>query len=135
VDRFLIGARRGEHVEVHLTARALAEVEATIHVRAAGLRAEHDAAIRIAGLVRFRDALRALDEGRDVHASLDTRDGWLKVRVSRADADEPRFAAECYAVDATGTGNLLKFVVAFGTMELAELVWSLDGTLRDLGAE
>jgi hypothetical protein len=128
VDTFRIGARKGDHVEVQIAPGDGALFDASFVVAAAGVRAAEREPLRAEDLVCFRDALRALDEGGSAEAEMRTEDRSLQVRVTRA---ANGFRAECVAMG--GGGSLLKLVIPIDGVHLAELIWALDGTLRDAG--
>lgn len=122
-----IGARKGDHVELELEGGG-GGVDVAFAASAAGVRAADRARLARGDLARFRDALRALDEGRDVEASLVTIERSLHVRVAR---DGARFHADCLVTEPRG-GTVIKLGFALDAAKLAELLWALDGAVRDV---
>jgi hypothetical protein len=129
VTSFLVGARRGDHVAVRVASRGDGALDASFDAVAAGVGASGTAPLRAIALAAFRDALRALDEGSDASADLATEGGALRIRVSRATAGA--FVAQCFASEPQ-TETVVKVVAPIDGVQLAELVWALDGVVRDV---
>jgi hypothetical protein len=130
VDAFTIGAKRGDHVAMRVLAREGVMLDVDFDVAAAGVSARASSRLRTGDIERFRDSLRALDEGGDVPADLVTGDRALRVRVARGGGGV--FVAQCFAQPSSGGGTILKVVVTLSGVELAELLWALDGVARDV---
>jgi len=130
VDAFTIGAKRGDHVAMRLAAHGDEILDVDFDVAAAGVSARASSQLRAGDLGRFRDALRALDEGVDAPADLVTLDRALRLRISQG--ARGAFVAQCFAQPESAGGAILKVTVSLDGAQLAELLWALDGVARDV---
>jgi hypothetical protein len=97
---------------------------ATVRISAGAFDGEYEALLRTTDFVSFRDALKQLHQVLRGHASFETIEDWITIRIEGD--GRGHFDAECEAKDAPGIANRLMFTLAFDQTDIPDMLKSLN---------